>query len=72
MPLQVRTNPMVGSAPNPVMNDISILVIRSAFWGSFKYGIGENLGCGGDLVGLNLGVGHVRDTFEPLDTWIVM
>ncbi|KAJ9079461.1 hypothetical protein DSO57_1035112 [Entomophthora muscae] len=38
-----------------------LVVIRSAFWESFKYGIRkeEKFGCGGDLVGLNLGVVHV-------------
>ncbi|KAJ9056584.1 hypothetical protein DSO57_1031527 [Entomophthora muscae] len=47
-------------------------LMRSAFWGSFKYGIEKEENCGRDLVGSNLGVSHVREEFEPLDTWTVM
>ncbi|KAJ9076046.1 hypothetical protein DSO57_1029928 [Entomophthora muscae] len=63
-----------------------LILMRSAFQGSFKYIIEKEeryilldntldlyrFGCGRDLVGSNLGVGCVRDGFKPLDTWTVI
>ncbi|KAJ9073609.1 hypothetical protein DSO57_1014386 [Entomophthora muscae] len=73
-PMPASTAKLPLDHTNKLFGIVYITLDKERLWGSFKYGIKkeEKLDCGRDLVGVNLGVGHVRDGFKPLDTWTVM